>query len=172
MGGTNQREEVVFEAALLLPLEYRAVYLERVCASDAELRQRVEKLLQAREQITATEETPIAMKRQILAPGVSSSAAAARLWSEPLGGRGKEFPAKPAGTEKPGDHIGRYILLQEIGEGGCGVVYMAEQQEPLKRRVALKVIKPGMDTRRVLARFEAERQALALMDHQIGRASR
>jgi serine/threonine protein kinase/tetratricopeptide (TPR) repeat protein len=67
--------------------------------------------------------------------------------------------------EKPGDKIGHFKLLQQIGEGGCGVVYMAEQQEPVKRRVALKVIKPGMDTRQVLARFEAERQALALMDH-------
>ncbi len=71
----------------------------------------------------------------------------------------------PPLAEKPGDKIGRYKLLQQIGEGGCGVVYMAEQQEPVKRRVALKVIKPGMDTREVLGRFEAERQALALMDH-------
>jgi serine/threonine protein kinase/tetratricopeptide (TPR) repeat protein len=68
-------------------------------------------------------------------------------------------------TEKPGDKIGRYKLVQQIGEGGCGVVYMAEQEEPVKRRVALKVIKPGMDTKEVLGRFEAERQALALMDH-------
>src|SRR5947207_1617443 len=68
-------------------------------------------------------------------------------------------------TEKPGDRIGRYKLLQQIGEGGCGVVYMAEQEEPIRRRVALKVIKLGMDTRQVVARFEAERQALALMDH-------
>lgn len=68
-------------------------------------------------------------------------------------------------TEKVGDRIGHYKLLQEIGEGGCGVVYMAEQQHPVRRRVALKVIKAGMDTRQVLARFEAERQALALMDH-------
>jgi eukaryotic-like serine/threonine-protein kinase len=68
-------------------------------------------------------------------------------------------------TEKPGDRIGRYKLLQQIGEGGCGVVYMAEQQEPVRRRVALKVIKLGMDTKAVIARFEAERQALALMDH-------
>jgi len=68
-------------------------------------------------------------------------------------------------TEKPGDIIGRYKLLQKIGEGGCGVVYMAEQEEPVRRRVALKVIKLGMDTRSVIARFEAERQALALMDH-------
>ena len=68
-------------------------------------------------------------------------------------------------TEKPGDRIGRYKLLQQIGEGGCGTVYMAEQTEPVHRRVALKVIKLGMDTKQVIARFEAERQALALMDH-------
>src|SRR5438067_7256692 len=68
-------------------------------------------------------------------------------------------------TEKAGDRIGRYKLLQQIGEGGCGVVYMAEQTEPVRRRVALKVIKLGMDTKQVIARFEAERQALALMDH-------
>src|SRR5438067_258951 len=68
-------------------------------------------------------------------------------------------------TEKPGDKIGRYKLLQQIGEGGCGVVYMAEQTQPVRRRVALKVIKLGMDTKQVIARFEAERQALALMDH-------
>ena len=67
--------------------------------------------------------------------------------------------------ERPGDRIGSYKLLQQIGEGGCGVVYMADQQEPVMRRVALKVIKPGMDTKEVLGRFEAERQALALMDH-------
>jgi tetratricopeptide (TPR) repeat protein len=68
-------------------------------------------------------------------------------------------------TEKPGDRIARYKLLQQIGEGGCGVVYMAEQEQPVRRRVALKVIKLGMDTKQVVARFEAERQALALMDH-------
>ena len=68
-------------------------------------------------------------------------------------------------TEKPGDRIGRYKLLQQLGEGGCGVVYLAEQEEPVRRRVALKVIKLGMDTKSVIARFEAERQALALMDH-------
>lgn len=67
--------------------------------------------------------------------------------------------------EKPGDRIGHYRLLEEIGHGGCGVVYMAEQEEPVRRRVALKVIKLGMDTKQVVARFEAERQALALMDH-------
>jgi serine/threonine protein kinase/tetratricopeptide (TPR) repeat protein len=70
-----------------------------------------------------------------------------------------------APTEKPGDRIGRYKLLEQIGEGGCGVVYVAEQQEPVRRRVALKVIKLGMDTNQVIARFDAERQALAIMDH-------
>src|ERR1022692_3126416 len=67
--------------------------------------------------------------------------------------------------EQPGDRVGRYKLLQQIGEGGCGVVYMAEQTEPVHRRVALTVIKLGMDTKQVIARFEAERQAVALMDH-------
>src|SRR5579871_1888020 len=86
-------------------------------------------------------------------------------------GSGKEGAAPKPGdpvpqVEKPGDRIGRYRLLQEIGHGGCGVVYMAEQEVPVRRKVAVKVIKLGMDTRQVVARFEAERQALALMDHQ------
>jgi TPR repeat protein/tRNA A-37 threonylcarbamoyl transferase component Bud32 len=90
-----------------------------------------------------------------------------------------ELPAKPGGSpqptihiaslisasEKPGDRIGRYKLLQEIGEGGMGTVWMAEQEEPVRRRIALKVIKLGMDTKQVIGRFEAERQALAMMDH-------
>src|SRR6266568_4533298 len=71
----------------------------------------------------------------------------------------------PPPTEKAGDRIGPYKLLQQIGEGGCGVVYIAEQDEPVRRRVALKAIKLGMDTKSVIARFEAERQALAMMDH-------
>jgi serine/threonine protein kinase len=68
-------------------------------------------------------------------------------------------------SERSGDRIGRYKLLEAIGEGGCGIVYMAEQEEPVRRMVALKVINPGMDTKQVVARFEAERQALAMMDH-------
>src|SRR5439155_21421124 len=71
----------------------------------------------------------------------------------------------PPLAEGPGTVIGRYTLLQMIGEGGFGVVYMAEQKEPVRRRVALKIIKLGMDTNQVVARFEAERQALAMMDH-------
>ena len=73
-------------------------------------------------------------------------------------------PAAPV-SEKPGDRIGRYKLREKIGEGGCGIVYVAEQEEPVRRKVALKIIKLGMDTKEVVARFEAERQALALMDH-------
>jgi serine/threonine protein kinase len=68
-------------------------------------------------------------------------------------------------SEGPGDKIGPYRLLEEIGEGGVGVVFMAEQEAPVRRRVALKVLKPGTDTKAVVARFESERQALALMDH-------
>jgi WD40 repeat protein/serine/threonine protein kinase len=79
--------------------------------------------------------------------------------------RGSVSPRDAPPAEKPGDTIGRYKLLQKIGEGGCGVVWMAEQEEPVRRRVALKVIKLGMDTKAVVARFEAERQALAMMDH-------
>src|SRR6266571_1901219 len=77
----------------------------------------------------------------------------------------REGATGSAPTEKTGDWIGRYKLLQPIREGGYGVVYVAQQEEPVHRRVALKVIKLGMDTRQVVARFEAERQALALMDH-------
>src|SRR6185436_16837991 len=73
--------------------------------------------------------------------------------------------SEAAMAERPGDRIGRYKLLEKIGEGGCGFVYMAEQAEPIRRRVALKVVKLGMETKQVIARFEAERQALALMDH-------
>ena len=78
-----------------------------------------------------------------------------------LSGQGAEAQV----IEQAGDRIGRYKLLEKIGEGGYGVVYMAEQAEPIRRRVALKIVKLGMDTRQVIARFEAERQALALMDH-------
>ena len=85
----------------------------------------------------------------------------------------RQFPgiARPRSTRPfpapatPGTQIGPYKLLQQIGEGGMGVVFMAEQTEPVQRKVALKVIKPGMDSRQVIARFEAERQALAMMDH-------
>jgi tetratricopeptide (TPR) repeat protein/tRNA A-37 threonylcarbamoyl transferase component Bud32 len=92
---------------------------------------------------------------------------AAAVLPEPTAGQKTDPPpsAESALKTEPHELIGRYKLLQKLGEGGCGIVYMAEQQEPVKRRVALKIIKLGMDTRQVIARFEAERQALALMDH-------
>ncbi|MGO8928057.1 MAG: protein kinase domain-containing protein [Limisphaerales bacterium] len=129
----------IFDAAIELPPERRAAYVQESCAGDDPLRQRVEALLRAHEAAEAFMDRP-----------------AVDLSREPL-------VVKLA--EQPGDRIGRYKLLQQIGEGGCGVVYMAEQDEPVRRRVALKVIKLGMDTKSVIGRFEAERQALALMDH-------
>jgi WD40 repeat protein/serine/threonine protein kinase len=99
-----------------------------------------------------------------LPPNQLGQAGAAASAERPPSPESQPVRAAPP-TEKPGDRIGRYRLLQEIGHGGCGVVYMAEQEEPVRRKVAFKVIKFGMDTRQVVARFEAERQALALMDH-------
>src|SRR6266705_1552898 len=129
----------LFAAAIELPVAERAAYLDRACSGDADLRQRVEGLLKEHDDLGDLPE-----KR----PAAGRPARAAQA-----------FP------ERAGDRIGHYKLLQQIGEGGCGVVYMAEQEAPVRRRVALKIIKPGMDTRSVIARFEAERQALALMDH-------
>jgi eukaryotic-like serine/threonine-protein kinase len=139
MNEAEQREEAVFEAALPLPADQRAALLDEACAGDADLRRRVEVLLSAFER----------------AGGFMKQAAPPA----------RTVPFRPLPSEKPGDRIGRYKLLEQIGEGGCGVVYVAEQEEPVRRRVALKVIKLGMDTKQVIARFDAERQALALMDH-------
>src|SRR5207253_9127890 len=123
--------------------EARAAYLADVCGTDAVLRRRVEALLRASESAGDFLEGP--------PTGLAVSDGSTLVVTEL--------------SEKPGDRIGRYKLLQRMGEGGCGVVYMAEQEEPVRRRVALKVIKLGMDTKAVIARFAAERQALALMDH-------
>jgi len=132
-------EETVFAEVLRLPPDERAAYLAQATQGNAELRRRVESLLGSYE------------------AGDFLEAAAPQL-------RQALHRAAPL-TEQPGDTIGRYKLLEPIGEGGCGLVYVAEQAEPVRRRVALKVIKLGMDTKSVIARFEAERQALALMDH-------
>jgi len=129
------RDAEIFAEAIELPPEERAPFLERACAGDPGLRQRVDLLL--------------------------AGYAAAGMFMEDSPA---ERPAPPI-EEGVGCRIGRYSLVRKLGEGGCGVVYLAEQHEPLRRQVALKVIKLGMDTRQVIARFEAERQALALMDH-------
>ena len=148
MSKADQREEVVFEAALKLSADERAAYLDQTCAGDAELRKRVECLLGAFERAGQFMKQP-----------------ATPLFPIAGEGRGEGVLRQSSATEKPGDRIGRYKLLEQIGEGGCGMVYVAEQEEPVRRRVALKVIKLGMDTKQVIARFDAERQALALMDH-------
>jgi WD40 repeat protein/serine/threonine protein kinase len=144
-------ERQLFSQALERPAgEERATFLDRACADNPDLRRRLEELLQKYEALGTFLEAPA-----ISAPySVNTASEASAPIAEPAGPR-----------EKAGDHIGRYKLLQKIGEGGCGVVYLAEQEEPVRRKVALKVIKLGMDTREVVARFEAERQALALMNH-------
>jgi WD40 repeat protein/serine/threonine protein kinase len=138
-------EQAVFAEALqhTTPTA-RAAYLDGACGTDTALRRRIEALLHAADKAGDFLEEP--------PTGLSGDADATQLVTELI-------------SEKPGDRIGRYKLLEKIGEGGCGTVYMAEQEEPVRRRVALKVIKLGMDTKQVIARFEAERQALALMDH-------
>ena len=142
MGSSLQHdrlENVFSEARALDANEARTAFLDRACSGDAELRARVEALLRAHRDAGSFLDAPVIDPE-------------ATLQQTPL-------------TEKPGARIGRYKLLQLIGEGGFGAVYMAEQEEPVRRKVALKIIKLGMDTRQVIARFEAERQALALMDH-------
>ncbi len=131
--------EVIFFAALekSLPQE-RAAYLDEACAGDPDLRRRIEKMLAAQDQDGSFLEKP------------AKSAA---------------MTADYQVAERPGSVIGPYKLLEQIGEGGFGVVFVAEQTQPVRRRVALKILKPGMDTRPIVARFEAERQALAIMDH-------
>jgi eukaryotic-like serine/threonine-protein kinase len=129
----------LFLKALELPEEERARYLDQACGGDAPLRAEVDSLLDASVRAGSFLNAPVPLA------GVSATC------DTPL--------------EVPGTQIGPYKLLQQIGEGGMGVVYMAEQLQPVRRRVALKVIKPGMDSSQVIARFEAERQALSLMEH-------
>lgn len=118
----------------------RAAYLSQVCAADPDARRRVEELLRVHDQARSFLELP----------------AASLLNAATLDG---------TQVIEPGARIGPYKLLEQIGEGGMGLVFLAEQSEPIRRKVALKVVKPGLDSRQVLARFEAERQALSLMDH-------
>ena len=133
---SSERVEAIFAQAIELPEGARAAYLEQACAGDRGLHARLKKLLAAEARAGGFMEDPTVTDP----PGASADGLVGSL-------------------------IGPYKLLEKIGEGGFGVVYMAEQQRPVIRKVALKVIKLGMDTRSVIARFEAERQALALMDH-------
>lgn len=135
---TSNPEESIFYAALERAANDRSAFVAQACGMDTQLRQKVEDLLSAYDE------------GEFLESPLASLATPALM--QPIG-------------EQPGDKIGPYKLLEEIGEGGMGLVFMADQTEPLRRRVALKIVKPGLDTRSVIARFEAERQALALMDH-------
>ncbi|MGO8925396.1 MAG: protein kinase domain-containing protein [Limisphaerales bacterium] len=136
MSANLERIEALFTQAQEFRPEERGAFLTGACGQDSALIARVQVLLDAHE------------------------AAEGFLPKEP-----RKEPVAGLIVEKAGDRIGRYKLRERIGEGGCGVVYVAEQQEPVRRKVALKIIKLGMDTRNVVARFQAERQALALMDH-------
>ncbi len=143
-----RERDIFIEALETGNLSARAAILDDACQSDLELRKRVERLLAEHErQESFILDTPPAGFDD-LPPGRQETPAI-------------DLPI----TEGPGTAIGPYKLLQQIGEGGMGVVFMAEQTEPIQRSVALKIIKPGMDTRQVIARFEAERQAVAMMDH-------
>jgi hypothetical protein len=139
MAAEPSRIEAIFNDAVEMatPAE-RAALLDRTCSGNPDLRQRVEALLAAHDAAHDVLKVPCS-ERTLESISVLS--------------------------EGPGTKIGRYKLLEQIGEGGFGVVFMAEQETPVRRRVALKIIKLGMDTKQVIARFEAERQALALMDH-------
>ncbi len=145
------RQRELFVAALEQPANERPAFLDRECGDDHELRRSVEELL--KEHDTSDN-------------FLSTSAVARETGSGANKGDTLLMTTEVLSvTEQTSEHIGRYKLLQQIGEGGCGVVYMAEQEEPVRRRVALKIIKQGMDTKGVIARFEVERQALAMMDH-------
>ena len=139
------REEALFADALALPDARRREFLVRACAGDQSMLARIEALLRAHEEAANWLDAP---------PESLELVKAAQSVRDEL-----------LAVEGLGTVIGRYTLVEKLGEGGCGVVYLAEQAEPVRRRVALKIIKLGMDTREVIARFEAERQALALMDH-------
>lgn len=136
MPSPSSAETILHAALEITSQQDRAAYLDSSCGNNQTLREEVGSLIAAH----------FADDAFMLSP-------AEPLWEETR-------------TEREGDTIGRYQLLRQIGEGGFGTVYLAEQSQPVKRRVALKVIKPGMDSREIIARFEAERQALALMDHE------
>ena len=152
MNATKQLEDAVFFTALnLSDLEQQKLFLDQACASNPKLRAAVEELLSAQGKAEHF---------------FSKGASALNLPADEIPAALKEgISDKTFVDEQIGTKVGPYKLLQKLGEGGCGVVYMAEQEKPVRRRVALKVIKLGMDTKNVIARFEAERQALALMDH-------
>ena len=157
MTHSKQIEKALFDAAKnVVNPEARQALLDQTCNGNPALRTRIESLLAVQE---PAEEFFIINRLATDEAKVPGDAAAVKPAGDAASGE------EPAFSEGPDARIGRYKLLQRLGEGGCGVVYMAEQEEPVRRRVALKIIRLGMDTENVIARFGAERQALALMDH-------
>jgi serine/threonine protein kinase/tetratricopeptide (TPR) repeat protein len=174
MPADPNRVKAVFLAAAESPDEVaREACLERECGPDAELRARVEALLAAHDQPGGLVPEPTALPPGVpstvaFLPGAPGTATHAPHDPDATTGPERSLPggALPSRTEGIGSILeGRYTLIELIGEGGMGSVYLARQTEPVKRQVAVKLIKSGMDSKQVLARFEAERQALALMDH-------
>jgi len=136
----RQKSDSIFWAALEIDSpQKRGAYLDEACGPNRQQRAQIEEMLAAHSRAEGFLEQPAVMEQ------ITTS-------------------SQPA-TEKPGSMIGPYKLIEEIGEGGMGNVFMALQKEPVRRKVALKLIKPGMDSKQVVSRFEAERQALAMMDH-------
>ncbi|MBI4625619.1 MAG: serine/threonine protein kinase, partial [Verrucomicrobia bacterium] len=165
MNPSPRTDEALFSDVLARPTHERAAFLDGACGADAALRGRLDALLAAHEGTESLMAAP-ALKRPAALSDLSAVGLANADLSAVLSAVGlAKVEGLAKAEEKPGDWIGRYKLLQKIGEGGCGMVWMAEQEEPVRRRIALKVIKLGMDTKAVVARFEAERQALAIMDH-------
>ncbi len=162
-------EETLFELALNIPAVDREALLDRECAADPALRARVEALLAAHERLGVEPPAQVLPgDPPTLATEPTSLAGTSEQATEPPGPAGPEWRTTdgPRPAEGVGSVLaGRYKLVEEIGEGGMGAVFLAQQTNPVRRLVAVKVIKAGMDTRAVLARFDAERQALALMDH-------
>jgi serine/threonine protein kinase/Flp pilus assembly protein TadD len=146
-GQNRSEKEIFFEALDKNTPRERAAFLDGACGKNSALRAKVEALLADHFQEDSFMKKPAAAARE-----------------EPVKTIKLDVAINP-NDEAVGQTIGRYKLLEKLGEGGCGVVYVAQQSEPVRRRVALKVIKLGMDTKEVIARFEAERQALAMMDH-------
>lgn len=159
---SRQQEKALFaEAMNIADAVARAAFLDQACQGRAALRQRLDRLLalqESAEEFLAGGAVRMDPTPDPAHPGLKSEAAI--FADDSL--TGAEAPALPAQSRV---RIGRYRLLRRIGEGGCGVVYLAEQEEPVRRQVALKIIRLGMDTETVIARFELERQALAMMDH-------
>jgi serine/threonine protein kinase/WD40 repeat protein len=135
---TPRIDQIYFSALEIATRGERCAYLDQACAGDEDLRRRVERLLCAESKVGDFLESP--------APEIAAAFA-------------------PSLAERPGTVIGNYTLLEQIGEGGFGIVYIADQETPVRRQVALKIVRPGMDTREILARFKTELEALSLMDH-------